>query len=70
MRLAQQLAGSGTAQVLLATHSPLVAALPGARILEVDDAGLHPSDWEALALVQHWRGFLDDPRRYLRHLID
>lgn len=70
VRVLHELAGSGTAQVLVATHSPLVAALPGARILEVDDAGLHPSDWEDLALVQHWRGFLDDPRRYLRHLID
>lgn len=56
------------AQVLCATHSPMLAALPGARILEVGDWGLRESAWEDLELVQHWRAFLDTPDRYLRHL--
>ncbi len=56
------------AQVLLATHSPVLAALPGARLLELDENGLRESDWDDLMLVFHQRSFLADPHRYLRHL--
>lgn len=57
-------------QVLCATHSPVLAAMPGATILEVGDWGVRPTTWEELELVQHWRRYLDDPRRYLRHVLD
>lgn len=57
-------------QVLCATHSPVLAAMPGARILEVGDGGIRPAQWEDLELVHHWRSFLNDPPRYLRHLLD
>lgn len=56
-------------QVLCATHSPVLAALPGARILEVGDWGIRDAAWEELELVNHWRSFLGDPSRYLRHLL-
>ena len=55
-------------QVILSTHSPLLAALPGATILEVGEWGLRPSSWEDTDLVRLWRSFLDEPRRFLRHL--
>ncbi|KGN31003.1 ATPase AAA [Knoellia sinensis KCTC 19936] len=58
------------AQVLLATHSPILAAVPGARILQLSDEGIEPVAWEDLAVVDHHRRFLDDPRRYLRHVLD
>ncbi len=57
-------------QVLCATHSPVLAAMPGATILEVGDWGLRRTTWEELELVQHWRRYLDDPQRYLRHVLD
>ncbi|MEI7057069.1 AAA family ATPase [Nocardioides sp. CCNWLW239] len=57
-------------QVLCATHSPVLAAMPGATILEVGDWGLRETTWEDLELVRHWRSYLDDPRRYLRHILD
>lgn len=56
-------------QVVLSTHSPLLAALPGATIHEVGEWGLRESAWEDLDLVVSWRGFLDAPERYLRHLL-
>jgi predicted ATPase len=56
------------AQVVVATHSPVVAALPGARLLEVDDWGLRPARWADLELTQNWRQFLGDPKAFLRHL--
>ncbi|GAA1427262.1 AAA family ATPase [Microlunatus lacustris] len=63
------LARSG-AQVLCATHSPVLCALPGARILEVGAWGLRESRWEDLLLVEHYRSFLAAPPRYLRHVLD
>jgi predicted ATPase len=57
-------------QVLCATHSPLVAALPGARIHEIGPWGIRETVWEELELVTHWRRYLDAPMRYLRHVID
>lgn len=62
------LADSGS-QVVLATHSPLLAALPGATIWEAGEWGLRRARWEELDLVQGWRGFLEAPERYLRHLV-
>jgi predicted ATPase len=56
------------AQVVIATHSPVLAALPGARILEVGDWGLREAEWSALELVASWRQFLDGPQAFLRHL--
>ena len=57
-------------QVLCATHSPVLAALPGARILEVGEWGLRETTWDDLAIVDHWRRFLARPDAYLRHLVD
>lgn len=56
-------------QVILSTHSPLLAALPGATIHEVGEWGLRECAWEDLDLVVAWRGFLDAPQRYLRHVL-
>ena len=57
-------------QVLCATHSPVLAAMPGATLLEVCDWGLRRTRWAELELVQHWRRYLDEPQRYLRHVLD
>jgi predicted ATPase len=57
-------------QVLCATHSPVLAALPGARIWEVGDWGLRETAWDDLQLVDHWRRYLQTPDAYLRHLSD
>ncbi|MCX5170062.1 ABC transporter [Streptomyces antibioticus] len=56
-------------QVICATHSPLLTALPGADIVEVGDHGMRRVAWEDLALVEHWRRYLDDPQAYLRHIL-
>ncbi|WP_344044529.1 AAA family ATPase [Nocardioides panacihumi] len=57
-------------QVLCATHSPVLAAMPGATILEVGPWGLRRATWDELDLVGHWRAYLAEPHRYLRHVID
>jgi predicted ATPase len=55
-------------QVILSTHSPLLAALPGATIYEVGDWGLRRCDWADTDLVRIWSSFLDGPERFLRYL--
>lgn len=57
-------------QVLLATHSPVLAAFPGATIIELGEHGRHVGTWEDLPMVGHWRRFLSAPDAYLRHLFD
>ncbi|MGW3405899.1 AAA family ATPase [Streptomyces zhihengii] len=63
-----QLAKSG-GQVICATHSPLLTALPGADIVELGDHGMRRVAWRQLALVDHWRRYLADPQAYLRHVL-
>ena len=65
--LADVVAAGG--QVVCATHSPVLAAMPGARILEVGPWGLREATWDELELVVHWKAYLDAPMRYLRHTL-
>ncbi|RDG36448.1 AAA family ATPase [Streptomyces corynorhini] len=63
-----QLVRNGS-QVICATHSPLLTALPGADIVEVGDHGLRRVAWRDLTLVDHYRRYLADPQSYLRHVL-
>lgn len=55
-------------QFIVATHSPILLALPGASILSFDRGHIEPADYETLEHVQIMRSFLEDPAAYLRHL--
>ncbi|MGQ0629572.1 MAG: AAA family ATPase [Sporichthyaceae bacterium] len=70
VRLLHDICRSGTAQVIVATHSPVVAALPGAQVYELSADGIEATTWDQLDLVAHHRRFLNDPGSYLRHLMD
>ncbi|WP_199589226.1 AAA family ATPase [Blastococcus sp. TF02A-26] len=56
------------AQVVVATHSPVLAALPGAHLLEVGPWGLREATWDGLELTANWAQFLRSPQSFLRHL--
>jgi predicted ATPase len=58
------------AQVVVATHSPLLTALPGATILELGEHGIRRVTWEDLEIVAHWRQFLDRPGSYLKAVLE
>lgn len=57
------------AQVVVATHSPLLTALPGATILELGSHGIRKASWDELDIVGNWRRFLDSPDTFLRPLL-
>ena len=65
--LMENLVAAGS-QIILSTHSPILAAYPGATLLEVGEWGLRGCEYDDLDLVRTWRSFLDSPERYLRHL--
>jgi len=62
--------GRSGAQVICATHSPILASTPGADIIEVGDFGFRHVQWHDLDIVDHWRRYLSEPAAYLRHLIE
>lgn len=66
--LLHEMAREGS-QVLVATHSPVLAALPGATIFEMGERGIQTKAWGDLDLVQAWRRYLAEPQSYLRHLL-
>lgn len=63
-----ELAATDSWQAVVATHSPVVASIPGAHILELDGEGFHETTWEDLEMVDDHRRFMDSPSHYLRHL--
>ncbi len=60
--------GERGGQFIIATHSPIVLALPGARIYSFDDGRIAAARYPELDHVQLTRDFLNDPDRFLRRL--
>ena len=56
------------AQFIVATHSPIVLAFPGARIYSFDDGAVRETEYESLEHVRLTRDFLTAPERFLRYL--
>jgi predicted ATPase len=57
-----------SAQFIIATHSPILLAFPGATILSFDERPVRAVAYGDLAHVNLTRDFLQDPERYLRRL--
>jgi predicted ATPase len=58
------------AQFVIATHSPLIMAYPGATILSFDEGKITPVDWADLEHVSITRMFLNNPEQFLKELLD
>lgn len=56
------------AQFIIATHSPILLACPGARIFSFDAPPIHEVAYDDLEHVTVMRDFLNDPERHLREL--
>ncbi|MDQ6941506.1 MAG: AAA family ATPase [Candidatus Eremiobacteraeota bacterium] len=56
-------------QFIIATHSPILAAFPGASIRVFDGDRITETPYEELEHVRITRDFLNAPGRYLRYLI-
>lgn len=56
------------AQFNLATHSPILTALPEARIYSFDNKIIHPIKYNEIESFQLMRDFLNNPEVFLRNL--
>lgn len=55
-------------QFIIATHSPILLAYPGATILDFDRRPIEPVAYDDLAHVTLTRDFLANPAAFLKHL--
>jgi predicted ATPase len=55
-------------QFIVATHSPILLAFPGARIFSFDSVPIRQVDYASLEHVTLTREFPNAPERFLRHL--
>ncbi len=55
-------------QFIVATHSPMLMAIPDSSILQIRENGIEKVEWENLEHVRLYRQFLDAPERYIRNL--
>ena len=60
---------AGGSQFLVATHSPILLAYPGARIYEAGPDGVEEIAYEDAEAVRLTRAFIESPERFLRHLL-
>ncbi|MCI8419625.1 MAG: AAA family ATPase [Oscillospiraceae bacterium] len=57
-------------QLIIATHSPILMAYPGADILQFSENGIQAVPYKETEHYQVTRRFLEDPGRMLRYLLD
>ncbi|MEQ9399209.1 MAG: AAA family ATPase [Longimicrobiales bacterium] len=59
---------SGGSQFVVATHAPILMAVPGATLLSFDHGTVERASFDGLDSVNLVRDFLNAPVRYLRHV--
>ncbi len=57
-------------QLIVATHSPILMAFPGAVIYELSEDGIRPVAYKATKHYQITRRFLENPEKMLHYLLD
>ena len=70
LRILHSLASQRIAQFIIATHSPILLALPGSAVLGFDSGRIEPIDYRETDHYRVTRDFLEAPERFFRHLFD
>ena len=65
LRLLQAIENAGHAQFLIATHSPILLAYPGAQIFSFDSPRVREVTYEETTHYRLYKQFLDDRQAYL-----
>ena len=65
LRLLAEIQTQARAQVIMATHSPLLMAVPGARLLEITHRGIVPTDLRQTRHFRLYRDFTADPQGFI-----
>jgi predicted ATPase len=70
LKLLRRMDRSGICQVIMATHSPLLMAYPGARLLRLSKYGLEPVTVEATDHYRLMREFWADPKVFIETMLE
>lgn len=70
LRILHTLTAPRIAQFIVATHSPMLLAFPGATVLSLDSGRVERVDYRDTEHYLLTKGFLEAPERYFRHLLD
>ena len=68
LALLREMTVAGESQFIIATHSPLLMAFPGATIYSLDGGAPRRESWGDVEHVALTRDFLNDPVAFLRRL--
>jgi predicted ATPase len=63
--LSPKMARAGHAQFIIATHSPILLACPGASILSFDNIAIKEVQYEETEHYKIYKGFMEDRQKYL-----
>jgi predicted ATPase len=69
LSLLHEMTTSGESQFIIASHSPILMAFPGAEIYQLSVGAPERVAWLDLEHVSLTRDFLNDPQLFLRHLL-
>ncbi|QCK86822.1 ATP-binding protein [Phreatobacter aquaticus] len=70
MKLMRRMEESNLCQVVIATHSPMLMAYPGAQLLEITKYGVEPTELELIPHYRLMREFFQDPSGFLDAFLD
>lgn len=65
LRFLHDIQESAVSQVIMATHSPILMALPGARLLEVTRHGIVDTDFRQTQHFKLYQAFTEDPDSFV-----
>ncbi|MGX5841364.1 AAA family ATPase [Mesorhizobium sp. ArgA1] len=69
LKMLRRMDQSGTAQVIMATHSPLLMACPSARLFRISRFGLDPTDFSDTDHFRMMRDFCTDPQAFMEEAL-
>jgi predicted ATPase len=68
LKLIKQTSQAGHAQFIVATHSPILLACPGATIYRFSPSALEPVAYEETEHFRIYKSFMLDPEKYLQKI--
>jgi len=69
LRIIHDLAAPGHAQFIIATHSPILLAYPGAVLFDLDGDAIRQVGYQETKHFLVTRDFLNCPERFFKHLL-
>ncbi len=70
LKLMRRMENSGHCQIIMATHSPMLMAYPGARLLRLSKYGLEPVTVKETDDYKIMREFCEDPAGFVEAMVE